>query len=265
MKLYTLFKVKDEIDLIKDALDQYLLFSNKIVLMDNGSTDGTLEIIHEYMKRYRGRFIFFEETKYAEGRNCNKMLDLARDDGADWVLKIDTDEFFEDFLFDNDCAVLKGYLRSDLDAVAFRIYHFDYRAELIGFNPWKDYYRIDGGALSMATKPQIRLVRVIPGMTFPIGDIHSSHIIGYGPNFGFSRVRIKHYSLRSKEQAFQKYKLYCSIFEQGEVKHAALAVTDPEDPYIKGMRYTKWHEDESNDPVAIYNTVDLPYTFIERE
>ena len=46
-KIYSLLLVKNESDIIRESLLAAVKWSDKVIVMDNGSTDGTWEIVKE--------------------------------------------------------------------------------------------------------------------------------------------------------------------------------------------------------------------------
>jgi glycosyltransferase involved in cell wall biosynthesis len=73
---------KNEAALIRQALDS-VAWADEIVVVDSGSTDGTVEICREYTDKV------FETDWPGFGPQKNRALDHAR---GDWVLSIDADE-----------------------------------------------------------------------------------------------------------------------------------------------------------------------------
>ena len=75
--------VKDAASSIKKTLDSLLSFED-VVVYDNGSTDGTLEILKSYanVNVIQGDFLGFGPTK-------NRAVSFAKND---WVLSLDADE-----------------------------------------------------------------------------------------------------------------------------------------------------------------------------
>ena len=73
---------KDEQDRIKACLES-VGWADEIVVLDNGSTDETLEIV----KKYTDKVITFKDQDFATLRN--KGMEQAR---GEWVLYVDSDE-----------------------------------------------------------------------------------------------------------------------------------------------------------------------------
>ena len=50
-KIYSLLLVKNEADIIRESLMAAIQWSDKVIVIDNGSTDGTWEIVQELAKQ----------------------------------------------------------------------------------------------------------------------------------------------------------------------------------------------------------------------
>ena len=96
-KIYSLLVVKNEVDVIAASLKDACRWSDKIIVIDNGSTDGTWETIqqlsNEYPQiipwlRYEGPFHIGLRSKafkaFRHGMTCNDW----------WNVRLDADEFY---------------------------------------------------------------------------------------------------------------------------------------------------------------------------
>lgn len=96
-KIYSLLVVKDEVDVIAASLKDACRWSDKIIVIDNGSTDGTWETIqqlsNEYPQvipwlRYEGPFhIGLRSKAFKAFRH-----EMTRNDW--WNVRLDADEFY---------------------------------------------------------------------------------------------------------------------------------------------------------------------------
>lgn len=88
--------VRDEQDIVRQNLDFHLAHGvDFVVATDNGSTDGTRDILAEYERLGVLHLIDEPVHDYSQWKWVTRMALLARDRfGADWVLNNDADEFW---------------------------------------------------------------------------------------------------------------------------------------------------------------------------
>jgi len=96
MKLVMTLLVRDEEDIVADNLDFHLAQGvDEVIVTDNGSVDGTLEILRSYEARGLVRIIVEPTDDYSQGRWVTRMARLAATEhDADWVINNDADEFW---------------------------------------------------------------------------------------------------------------------------------------------------------------------------
>jgi hypothetical protein len=95
VKLALTLLAKNEADVI-DANIAYHLGAGVdfVVATDNGSTDGTREILERYEADGVLRLIGEASTDFRQGEWVTRMARLAAEQGADWVINADADEFW---------------------------------------------------------------------------------------------------------------------------------------------------------------------------
>ena len=102
MKIAYVTMVKDENDIIYYQLNYYKNIGFKdFYIMDNGSTDGTLELIKQFISENPNLKIHLEidpTVDYWQYIRMNKLSNLAHSEGCDWILPVDADEL----LFHNE-------------------------------------------------------------------------------------------------------------------------------------------------------------------
>lgn len=88
--------IKNEADIIAENIKVHAALGvDSFVVMDNGSTDGTREIIQELSQQYSMTIIDRPELDYQQSNWKTEMARIARKQhGADWTIANDADEFW---------------------------------------------------------------------------------------------------------------------------------------------------------------------------
>jgi hypothetical protein len=98
MKLVMVMKVRDEIDVVEHTLSYHLARgADQWIVTDNGSTDGTLEVLRRYESAGLLRLIEEPGEDFRTEAHwwVTRMARLAATEmGADWVAHVDADEFW---------------------------------------------------------------------------------------------------------------------------------------------------------------------------
>ena len=115
--------IQDESKIIKRMLDSIVDYVDCIVLVDNGSVDGTQDIVREYFSKIDIPSFFYENPDgwTNPGVNRQQAWDylMSVDHGCDWVLRVDADEVLvvdDDFdwsHFNRDVDSLDTVFKSD--------------------------------------------------------------------------------------------------------------------------------------------------------
>ena len=89
--------VANEARTITRMLDSCYQYIDYWVIQDNGSTDGTQDIIREYFKEKNIPGFLYEIEWQYPGWNRDHTLQecLKADHGCDWILRMDADERLE--------------------------------------------------------------------------------------------------------------------------------------------------------------------------
>ena len=132
-KLVLMLRVKDGIFYADEWLACYEKLVDEIVVVDNGSTDGTYEKLLQHPK-----VVASEKTYgYNEGRDKNLLYDLARARNPDWCLWLDIDEIFEPEITRTHLDKLMR--RKHVNKFTFRRFHFIDRQNFAGSWYWLNY------------------------------------------------------------------------------------------------------------------------------
>jgi glycosyltransferase involved in cell wall biosynthesis len=97
-KLVALLRVKNGILFINDWLNRMEKLVDEIVVVDNGSEDGTLEILRSNLKVVE----IAQTIGFDEGRDKILVYNMARKRNPDWCIWLDVDEIFEDRITRDD-------------------------------------------------------------------------------------------------------------------------------------------------------------------
>jgi glycosyltransferase involved in cell wall biosynthesis len=90
MATFGISMVRDEADIVSSTVANMLTQVDHVIVADNGSTDGTLDILHELGVEV----IDDPERGYYQSAKMTALAAHAADAGADWVVPFDADEWW---------------------------------------------------------------------------------------------------------------------------------------------------------------------------
>jgi glycosyltransferase involved in cell wall biosynthesis len=212
MKLIAQMIVRNEANrYLKQCLDSLSEYVDKIIIVDDASTDKTVEICKKYDK------VLLKSLPYPlfninESGLREHLWEMVRQEKPDWVLSIDADEIFDEKFKKK----LPGILNSEYSWFAFKL-----------CDMWdKKHYRIDG-CWSPVFKRLFRFRNVPFGIG---GSIHCGCVPFYvsrDPNGRcLGNIRIKHLGWIKDSDKEKKYEFY--INRAVGVSHSpALSIKKP--------------------------------------
>lgn len=187
MSVWAIFRVKDEADIIEATVGQMLTQVDHVLVHDNDSTDGTYEIL-EAMDVELARD---GEVGYYQARQMSAMAAYAAENGAEWVVAADADEFWyspfgriADVLSELDASVATATLYNH---VATASDPDGNPVERIG---WRSYDPLELPKVACRPRPAVRIHQ-------------GNHGADYGPTVDGHLV-IRHFPYRSAEQFERK-------------------------------------------------------------
>lgn len=179
--------VKNEADRLEACLQSLHGWANQIVVMDSGSTDGSVEIA----RRYTDEVHMTDWPGYGPQRN--RALEKLH---GDWVLSIDADECVTPALRDEIDAVLSD---PELKATVLKC-------------PWRTWFLGKPLRFGRYTTPQAKFyVRV--GTRYRDHQVHESLLMPVRID-KVLKAPLDHYSWRSYQHAQEKHLKYACLLAQ---------------------------------------------------
>jgi glycosyltransferase involved in cell wall biosynthesis len=231
MKFIVMLRVKDGLPFVDEWLSCFEKLVDEIVVLDNGSTDGTYEILKSHNK-----VVDTVRTEgYNEGRDKNLLYQRMRLRKPDWCIWVDIDEIFEPQLTRADFDKLmesKIYTK-----YAFRRFHFIDREHFAG-----SFFRLNYSA----GHDRIMWRESSTGYfeDFVLDSPNVKGIQGLQRNTNF---RLKHLGYISKDLVDKKAAIYRSITSDKE--------STLQEMYMRNERKIKWIDDRKSFKVIFLNNL----------
>ncbi|MBP6994930.1 MAG: glycosyltransferase family 2 protein [Phycicoccus sp.] len=119
-EVWAITMVRDEADILPDVLDHLSRQGvDRILVSDNGSVDGTLELLHERARRGQILLARDSEPGYYQGLKMTRLARAAARAGADWIVPFDADEFW----FGPATTLVDALRETTADIVSARMYN----------------------------------------------------------------------------------------------------------------------------------------------
>ena len=215
-KLACVMRVKDAIDTIEECIENASRVCDLFIILDNGSTDGTLEYLTDFQSKHPDKFQTFKYTdigfhvglvphdtfqiaevvgEFDERRDKAILDKMLKASGATWALFLDADEIVSDQITREQVEEWMCY--AEYNGVKFRHMHF-----------WEDkeHYRID-----QRWKPRHNRMmwRITPESSMSTDlQVHSDVVSNLKGRILETDYVIKHYGHIDKVKNTEKAALY---------------------------------------------------------
>ncbi len=230
-KLVVMLRVKDGIFFVHDWLTCFEKIADEIVVLDNGSTDGTDKVLEQHPK-----VVDFVRTEgYDEGRDKNMLYAMMRKRNPDWCLWLDVDEIFEPQLTRKDFDRLMS--RSWVNKYGFRRFHFIDYEHFAG-----SWYR-----LNYSSGHDRILWREAPAGYFQNIICDSPNVKGIKGIQVNTNFRLKHLGYISKDLVDRKRDIYRQVVPEKEATFQKM--------YMQGERPIKWIDNRKHPKVIALNAL----------
>lgn len=230
-KLVLMLRIKDGMFFLQEWLDRYAPLADEIVALDNGSTDGTLEMLQKHPKVVD----VVQTVGYNEGRDKNLLYDHVRLRKPDWCLWLDVDEIFEP---DLTREVLDKMMASSyIDRYAFRRFHFTDRQHFAGSWYWLNY----------SAGHDRLLWREKPSGYFADLILDSPNVKGIGGVKVYTAWRLKHLGYINKTLVDQKASVYRTLLAGDQTQINAM--------YLQAERKIEWRDRHYEPKVILLNAL----------
>lgn len=183
--------IKPNKTMLEEQLD-FLKFSEKVYILDGGSTDGSLDIY----KKYDNTVVYNQNFPYNENKCLNFLLEKVKSNKHKYMLYLDGDEILEK----SSIEYIIDFLSSNDKSEYFTI-RFNY------INLWRSRlkYRKDKWYNSESGK----FFSVKPNL-ISYGTEFNNHYFVYGKNFDFGDIyysgkRVIHYAWVDWNHILKKY------------------------------------------------------------
>jgi hypothetical protein len=146
MKLVAVCRVRNEVAIIEAFVRHHCAHFHKLIVLDDGSCDGTLGILRSMQTAGLPLVVLWDESLvYDQSRYVTRLLHMAVNQfGADWVMPLHADEFIEP---QNGVK-----LAERLSAI---------EPQLLAL-PWRDFVCSEQNGFNSETNPVIRLRLSLP-------------------------------------------------------------------------------------------------------
>ncbi len=225
-----MLRTKDGILFVEDWLACFEKLVDEIVVVDNGSTDGTFEILKAHHK-----VVDIVRTEgYNEGRDKNMLYAMARKRKPDWCLWLDVDEIFEPEI-----------TRAHLDKLMSSRFVTKYKFRRFHFID-KEHFAGSGQYFFFTSIHDRVLWKENPSGYFEDFILDSPNVKGIKGIELNTNFRLKHLGYINKELVDKKVDIYKAVIDpqkEGQLKNM----------YLDNEVKIKWNDKRNSREVRLLN------------
>ncbi|ETT74628.1 glycosyl transferase, group 2 family protein [Paenibacillus sp. FSL R7-277] len=207
-KLTLTMIVKNEASrFLQQILEEHRKYIDEAVIIDDGSTDGTAELVKEVLGGIPLKLIHNPVSRFNNESELRKQQwEAVVETGPEWILNLDGDEMFESGFAEEVDSLLRT---EDCDLFCFRLYDF-----------WDDNHYREDKYWRAHLRYRPFLVRYRQDFTYLWNDLpqHSGRLpenIWELPH-QLSNLRIKHLGWSKQEFRLEKYIRYMQLDPDGK-------------------------------------------------
>lgn len=207
-KLTLSMVVKNEGDrYLRRMLEAAREYIDDAVIIDDGSTDNTVDIIKEVLEGIPFKIIQNKESKFSNETELRKQQWYETiETNPDWIMFLDADEIFEDKFKDHVRDMMKNI---DVDGYIFRLYDL-----------WDENNFRDDRLWSAHNTYRLFMIRYQKNFRYLFTETaqHCGRMpancleLGYGK----SNLRLRHYGWAKLEDRIEKYQRYMTLDPDGK-------------------------------------------------
>ena len=216
MRIHAMALIKNESDVIRQSLTAATVWADSIYVYDNGSDDGTWEIVHDLATAHPQIVPFKQDSTPYRQSHRRELFERYRGSPGDWWGILDADEFYIDdprqFLatvperFGEVWSASFEYYFTDVDAARYEQEPDAYADDVPVGDKCRHY-------INNWSEP--RFFRDTERVVWPEGDGSPEELDPAYPR----RIRLKHFQYRSPQQIQRRIDSRREALERGSFLH----------------------------------------------
>ena len=203
MKIICMLAVLNDSDFVEEVIEHCLSQGLELVILDDGSTDGTYEICKKYSNRDDVELLRIKHDDWKLIRTFKILYDMALLKSPDWVIRPDADEILESGM--NDMTLKDAIIK--VDSEGFNTIQFDWFEFFLTDNDDESKSRVKDRMKYYSWQHDFlyRAWKVTPGITPELGWGHIPVFPEHQKYKVYPQKFVaRHYRFRSIKQANQK-------------------------------------------------------------